>query len=191
DPLIYVDGVRVRSEQYRTLNPVNLGQQYGTFATPTPLQDINPADIARIEVIKGAAATTLYGTEAASGVIQIFTKRGTGTPVWEAAIDQGVAVKNFHGVARTLRGTPVDRFDMYRSQSGGTADFLYLDPWMQNAYRQKYSTSVRGAVGDLSYYVSGTYQNDEDIFVTGFEEMYGFRGNLGVQLTPTLNVDWS
>src|SRR5690606_29453718 len=95
DPLIYVDGVRVRSEQYRTLNPVNLGQQYGTFATPTPLQDINPADIARIEVIKGAAATTLYGTEAASGVIQIFTKRGTGTPVWEAAIDQGVAVKNF------------------------------------------------------------------------------------------------
>src|SRR3712207_8206931 len=42
---------------------------------PSRLNDLNPADIARIEVIKGAAATALYGTEASAGVVQIFTKR--------------------------------------------------------------------------------------------------------------------
>ena len=47
------------------------------------LNEINLDDVDRIEVIKGAAATTLYGTEASGGVIQIFTKRGSsGKPVW-------------------------------------------------------------------------------------------------------------
>ncbi len=41
------------------------------------LNDIDVNTIDRIEVIKGAAAATLFGTDAASGVIQIFTKRGT------------------------------------------------------------------------------------------------------------------
>ena len=54
DPLIIVDGTIV-----------NLG-----------LADINSEDIERVEVIKGAAASSLYGSNAANGVIQIFTKRG-------------------------------------------------------------------------------------------------------------------
>ncbi|MBI4520601.1 MAG: carboxypeptidase-like regulatory domain-containing protein, partial [Gemmatimonadetes bacterium] len=75
-PLLYVDGVRVKSEPYP------LGAD-GARAPASPLNDINPADVERIEIIKGAAATTLYGTEAAAGVIQIFTKKGTqGAPVW-------------------------------------------------------------------------------------------------------------
>jgi TonB-linked SusC/RagA family outer membrane protein len=55
DPLIIVDGTITR-----------LG-----------LADINSEDIERVEVIKGAAASSLYGSDAANGVIQIFTKRGT------------------------------------------------------------------------------------------------------------------
>lgn len=55
DPLIMVDGVITR-----------LG-----------LADINSEDIERIEIVKGAAASSLYGSDAANGVIQIFTKRGT------------------------------------------------------------------------------------------------------------------
>ncbi len=54
DPLIIVDGTITR-----------LG-----------LADINSQDIDRVEVIKGAAASSLYGSDAANGVIQIFTKRG-------------------------------------------------------------------------------------------------------------------
>ena len=55
-PLVYIDGVRIEGD-----------------AEPTVVQ-LNPEDIARIEVIKGAAAVELYGEGAADGVIQIFTK---------------------------------------------------------------------------------------------------------------------
>src|SRR5690606_10120572 len=81
-PLIYVDGVRQSAEAYPT--PTSGGVFYArTHQTANPLNDLNPNDIERIEIVKGAAATTLYGSEAAAGVIQIFTRRGAaGKPLW-------------------------------------------------------------------------------------------------------------
>lgn len=67
-PLIYIDGVRLDRSN---TNLISLGGQ-----AVSRLSDINPQDIERMEVIKGSAATALYGSEASSGVIQIFTKRG-------------------------------------------------------------------------------------------------------------------
>ena len=58
DPLIIVDGVIT---------------QFG-------LSDMAPEDIERVEVIKGAAASSLYGSNAANGVVQVFTKRGSALP---------------------------------------------------------------------------------------------------------------
>jgi len=84
DPLIYVDGVRVnrRSDQ---------GPKLGDRKEVNPLQDINPADIESIEIIKGPAAATLYGTEASAGVIQIITKRGEeGAPQFGVTVREGV-----------------------------------------------------------------------------------------------------
>src|SRR5690606_27790778 len=52
--------------------------------------DFNPDDIESLEIIKGPAAATLYGTEAAAGVIQIITKKGAaGRPVWTATFRGG------------------------------------------------------------------------------------------------------
>jgi TonB-linked SusC/RagA family outer membrane protein len=48
--------------------------------TPFGLADIAPEDVERVEVIKGAAASSLYGSNAANGVVQVFTKRGKGLP---------------------------------------------------------------------------------------------------------------
>ena len=62
------------------------------------IDGINPNDIDRIEVVKGPAATTLYGTEAAGGVIQIFTKRGSaGAPAWTLTVDGGQSVMGHQG----------------------------------------------------------------------------------------------
>jgi TonB-linked SusC/RagA family outer membrane protein len=58
DPLFIVDGV----------------------ITPFGLADIAPEDVERVEVIKGAAASSLYGSNAANGVVQVFTKRGRSLP---------------------------------------------------------------------------------------------------------------
>jgi hypothetical protein len=81
EPLIYIDGVRMNNQTYmnntltRTTAMGNPGPA-GAQNSPKPLDNLNPDDVLRIEVIRGPAATTLYGTEAAAGVIQIFTKRG-------------------------------------------------------------------------------------------------------------------
>ncbi len=69
-PLIYVDGVRMQTREHGEPDEANVAA--------TPLDDLDPSTIERIEIVKGAAATTLYGTEASAGVIQIFTKRGGG-----------------------------------------------------------------------------------------------------------------
>lgn len=69
EPLVYVDGVRVMSDAWESASGSLKGAE-----SVTGLSGINPTDIDRIEVIKGASASTLYGTEASAGVIQIFTK---------------------------------------------------------------------------------------------------------------------
>ena len=90
NPLIYVDGVRIESSP--------IGSDDEGAQTPGALDMINPADIDRMEVIKGPAATTLYGTEASGGVIQIFTKRGVaGAPAWRFGVEQGVSVMPHQG----------------------------------------------------------------------------------------------
>lgn len=66
-PLIYVDGVRMNDGTY---NIGSGGQDMDVLA------NIDPNDIESVEVIKGPAAATLYGSEAAAGVIQIITKKG-------------------------------------------------------------------------------------------------------------------
>lgn len=69
--------------QIRSANSISNGQQPliivdGTYLNGSTLADINPEDIEKIEVLKGAAGASLFGSQAANGVIQIFTKRGTG-----------------------------------------------------------------------------------------------------------------
>ena len=80
DPLIYVDGIRVdQTEAFA-----------GRYTSVSTLDDIDPASIESIEIIKGPAASTLYGTEAANGVIQIITKKGVaGAPSFDVAVGLG------------------------------------------------------------------------------------------------------
>ena len=203
DPLIYIDGVRVRSQAYRSLAPINLGAQYAVSITPSPLDDVNPQDIDRIEIIKGAAATTLFGTEAAAGVIQIFTKKGrSGAPQWTANLETGINTKNNHGTTQTLRGTPTNSFpdwdggacwpQCFTSAAGGNAHYLYLDPWMRDAaWQQKYSMSVRGSAGDVFYYVSGSWEDDDDLFVTAGQEVFSLRSNFQANLSSSINFDFN
>ena len=86
-PIVYVDGVRIYSDG----GPTTPNARQSTLA----INDVKSDDIERIEIVKGAAATTLYGTEASGGVIQIFTKKGTaGAPRWSFSLGGG---QNFMG----------------------------------------------------------------------------------------------
>lgn len=167
-PLIYIDGIRLRSEPYpENVPPVGFNGR-GANITATPLNDINPSDISNIEIIKGAAATTLYGSEAAAGVIQIFTKMGSanGKPVWQARIDQGAS------------WTP--KF--------GTDDvpYIFLDPWLKTAHTQSYSLSVRGGEDQTQYFVSGSYADNDGVLPNDTENKFSARANVRTFLTDKL-----
>ncbi len=179
-PLIYVDGVRLRSDGYPLNNPpVGFVGRSGNVQA-SPLNDINPADIERVEIIKGAAATTLYGTEAAAGVIQIFTRRGaTGRPSWTAQVDQGFARLRPFGVD----GDP--------TPTGARPEYLFIDPWLRDGHRQRYSLSVGGGAPELQYFISGSWEDLEGVLPNDWEQKLNVRGNFTVSLMPSLQFQWN
>lgn len=197
-PLLYVDGVRVRSEGYaKNVPPVGYSGRSGNDVA-SPMNDINPADIERIEVIKGAAATTLYGTEAAAGVIQIFTKRGfTGKARWTAQIDQGVAWELPFGPGvgscppSELQKAQALGVGPCQSASGGKPDYLYINPWLRNAYRQKYALSVAGGGEALQYFVSGSWNDDQGVLPNDLEQKGVVRGNFTFTPLSGLQLQWN
>jgi TonB-linked SusC/RagA family outer membrane protein len=94
DPIVIVDGVRVYASQSDARND-NLAPGVGTlaniYATPSPLDQLDPNNIQTIEVFKGPSASALYGSDAANGVIVITTKHGREGPThWDLSLGQGV-----------------------------------------------------------------------------------------------------
>lgn len=82
DPLIIIDGVRASNSNGMS---IGVGGQ-----EVSRLDDINPEDIENIEVLKGPAASALYGTAAANGVLVITTNKGSaGNTRWHAYVEQG------------------------------------------------------------------------------------------------------
>ncbi len=80
-PLIVIDGVPVLSSAFGA----------GGVAM-NPLAEINPNDIASMEILKDASASVLYGSRAANGVILITTKKGkSGKPQFDVSYEQGVS----------------------------------------------------------------------------------------------------
>ena len=76
EPLVVVDGVVMGSR----LAPVNAPFDAGVTFSPGGLQDLNPDDIDRIEILRGPAASSLYGSLGMHGVVLVTTKRGRPAP---------------------------------------------------------------------------------------------------------------
>jgi TonB-dependent SusC/RagA subfamily outer membrane receptor len=186
EPLVYVDGVRLFSR----VAPAPGSARQGTL----PINDINPEDIERIEIVKGAAATTLYGTEASGGVIQIFTKRGTaGAPVWSAEVSAGYNDLGQVGP----EGDPTGLFlKKCRGPELVSSDGIrWEDPtcppsgtWLRKGMVQRYSVSVRGGSQALTYYLSGSYNDEQGVIEGNFSRDGGFRGNFSFRPSNTLEL---
>lgn len=195
-PIVYVDGVRVRSDAYaRNISPTE-GAGRGGNVTASPLNDINPNDIDRIEVLKGSAASTLYGTEAAAGVIQIFTKRGSqGAPRWTMQVDQGF--NRLLPFAPDVDVRPVNDGLAEGPRGSYSYKLMNLDPYLRDGYRQKYSVSVAGGAQTLQYFISGQWDDNEGVLPLDSEQKRGVRGNftftpinsLTVQVNSAYNRD--
>lgn len=169
-PLIYVDGIRISGEGAPLNSPgIGIGNR-GDNSRVGSLNDINPADIQRIEIIKGPAATTLYGTEAAAGVVQIFTKRGvSGAPTWTVTMQQGI--------------------NQSRKFAPDPEPYYRIDEVMRTGRRQEYGLSVSGGAENLSYFVSGSLLSNEGVLLNDAEEKGSVRANLQFKPAERLNLD--
>ena len=200
EPLIYVDGVRIFNELTRN--------NWGARTASSPLQDINPDDIERVEVVKGAAATTLYGTEASGGVIQIFTKKGlAGAPEWNTNITTGFNTNSQWGspddpTALFTKCSMRDQMYTIGTSSSNRGERIYfVDPtcptdgdWTDPGPIQQYDLSVRGGNQKVTYFLSGNYGNIAGILPTQKSKDGGFRGNFAFfpvdQLQLSLNTSY-
>jgi TonB-dependent starch-binding outer membrane protein SusC len=181
-PIIYVDGVRVNSE----------GGQGGAGAA-SRLNDINPDAIARIEVLKGAAAATLYGTEASNGVIQIFTKNGAaGAPQWQISTEWGFSKQiddrylPLAGFARS--DTAAARLTQFygRTIQPFQAFETPLTPFIfETGSFQAHSLSVSGGSDVVSYFVSGRLSNEDGSYGG---EQYGPAQDIDAQKQANANL---
>ena len=101
DPIYVIDGVRMTSSLGDNAFFLSTGG-----ARPSRVADINPEEIENIEIVKGPSAATLYGTDAANGVIVITTQKGrTGATQWNVFGEGGVIKDiNTYPTAYTIEG---------------------------------------------------------------------------------------
>jgi TonB-linked SusC/RagA family outer membrane protein len=193
NPLIYVDGIRVDNEQ--ASGPTN--QAFGSQSI-SRWNDFDPDDIESLEIIKGPAAATLYGTEASNGVIQIITKRGAaGRPAWSFTTRLGANTlpnwkngglfTNYGAVP--IPGGPATARDTVTLDVRQLNDSLQAN-FGQDIFRtgmlQDYQLSVSGGTPAVRYYVGGNHERNE-----GVERANSLhRSSLRANLTITPSAAW-
>jgi len=123
-PVVYVDNVRVDNQ-----DAFRLALDTGG-AESSALADLVVGEIDRIEVIKGGAASTLFGSEAANGVIQVFTKKGVpGKARWRVNVTSGYDVANTKFVTEDYTKNNLFQEGLYQAYnfgvSGGEKNFTY------------------------------------------------------------------
>lgn len=182
DPLIYVDGVRVNNETGSGLSVQGFGS-----GVASRLNDFDPDQIESIEILKGPAAATLYGTEAARGVINIITKKGAaGAPRFSMGIRQGV--NRFHDYVNRL---PVnywrDPAGQVQSVNVAQRSLDAGDPLFRNGHVQGYSLNLSGGTEGLRYFLAGDLNRDEGVEFTNEKDQYSVRAN--IQVAPNEKVD--
>ena len=147
---------------------------------------LNPQDIASIDVLKDASSTAVYGSRAANGVIIVTTKRGkTDKPQLNFSMNYGIQswtrkpelmngeqyIKFKQDYARAEGASGVDlepeyllrpkEYDAYKAGS----DINWFDETTQTAPTQNYQLSVSGANEKFNYYVSANYLNQEGLMI--------------------------
>jgi TonB-linked SusC/RagA family outer membrane protein len=183
EPIIYIDGIRVDGDSDR-----GPGQRGGSNVSR--LNDLNPNDIATIEVIKGPAAATLYGTEASNGVIQIITKRGqAGAPQFDVTMRMGT----------NWLWDPETRAGLRWARDGQTGELYSFNPYVNEIENGKgpiwtngalmgYAASVRGGTDAVRYFASGTYDDDTGVASWNTSKRLGLRANIEMLLNQTFTL---
>lgn len=182
NPLLFVDGIRANN---------------GSDGIITRLNDFDPEEIETIEVLKGPAAATLYGSEAARGVINVITKKGVsggtqyaftvkGGDNWFMNAENRIPYNYCWAVtSSSCRMSPSDStlysVNMVKNeQARGT-------PLFRNGAVHNYGANVNGGTGLFRFFASGEWNAQQGIDYANERTQQNARTNLSV--TPNDHFD--
>lgn len=207
EPLYVIDGIPMTTGDF---SPGNLGS--GTSA----IADLNPSDIESMEVLKDAAATAIYGSRGANGVILITTKKGkagktrfdfghsgglvTPTNMLEfISAEDHLALRDKAAIEKT--GSPEDKKAVLgvwnnrgftRAQADSFVAATGGSDWISTAIRTgaviATNLSAQGGNEKTTFYAGGTYRNEKGFLVGSDFERFNTRLSIDNQATERLKL---
>ena len=192
-PLYVIDGMPVSSESD--------GIWSGTNDYFDPMAAVNPADIESVTVLKDAAATAIYGSRAANGVIVITTKKGSqgklnvnldikqgfvsmGNNNMEFANAQETVDLFIQGRTAAQGGTYEEGLEYFKNRFGwdGSSSYDWMDKISRKGYYQDYNVNVQGSSGNTGYFFSLGYLDTDGLIRGSDMNRYSGRLNLETKL---------
>ncbi|RME01967.1 MAG: hypothetical protein D6814_00490 [Calditrichaeota bacterium] len=166
-PVIYVDGVRVDNAQLRPF--FTGGQGLSTLA------NLNPDEIANIEVLKGPAAAASYGTNGSNGVVLITTKRGRISPGQRAEV---------HVNYKFTAGSSEQAYKYKKEDfvSADDANAAFVDGSLT-----QHNVDVSGGNQFLKYFTSYEHRNEDGIMLNNSQTRDNLRANFDIFPSKYLN----
>lgn len=171
-PLIVVDGVPAFNDN---------DDSGPSYAAANPLSAINPADIESIDIAKDAAATSIYGSRAANGVVFITTKkgkRGAAKVNYEGWLgfttanrlpellnaNQYVEIKNEALKNDATYNETSNYYGLSKDANGNIIDTRWYDYIYQTGTSHSHNVNISGATEKTNYYGSAAFTDQEGIF---------------------------
>lgn len=191
EPLYVIDGLPIFNSDVRLANGLN---------------GINPNDIESIEVLKDAAAASIYGSRAANGVVLVTTKKGKSGST-------KVTFDSYIGIQSLRKKLPLMNAEEFKSYVtnyltnstnippatqtkylnelatvGGGVNTDWQDQLYRKALNQSYNLGISGGTEKNQYFVSGNYNKQEGIAKGSNFERFAVRINLNTKLSDWLTV---
>lgn len=189
-PLYVIDGMPVNSDTDAMSSKDN--------NMVDPMSSINPSDIESITVLKDAAATAIYGSRAANGVIVVTTKKGSegkfnlNLDVKQGFVSMGNNNMDFANAEESMKlftdgltayqgGDWQENYDYLADKYFGwdrKTSTDWMDAITRKGYYQDYNLSAQGRNGNTGYYVSLGYLNTDGLVIGSDMERFSGRMNL-------------
>ena len=197
EPLYIVDGI-----PYNNDNPSQIpssSANENTNQKSIPLSFINPNDIEKIEVLKDASATAIYGSRGANGVVIITTRKGqAGKPKVEFNANFSVS-----SIVKKIDVLDTETYKRYQDEATANGNYYlgksdtpsykdgsadWQDEIYQTGWQQEYSLSVSGGSDKGYYSFSGNYLDQTGTIKESGFNRYGVSLNISRHLTDWLEI---
>lgn len=198
-PLYVIDGVIVSDVSIGSgTNKVTRASGSGISvasqeAPVNRIADLNPNDVENIEVLKGSAASAIYGSKASGGVVIITTKRGAaGAPKFSLRTGVGTSALAYKNGSRRFPSLEAAT----AAYGSGVVDYYDPDTFIdyeevvygERPVNSETSLSVSGGTETTRYFVSGLIRNEKGIVRNTFADKAGVRLNLDQKIGSRLDL---